>query len=145
MSGNLRIVLDTNVLLVSISERSQYHWIFKLIQEKRFDLFLSTEILLEYEEVVNRYFDKETGENLFRFLTMAQNIHQVEVYYQLGLIHDDKDDNKFVDCAFAGNVHFIVSNDRHYNVLKEVAFPKIECLSIPEFKDLAIGRFNLNE
>ena len=34
------------------------------------------------------------------------------------------DDNKFVDCAFAANATYIVSDDKHYDVLKEVDFPQ---------------------
>jgi predicted nucleic acid-binding protein len=46
---------------------------------------------------------------------------------------NDIDDNKFVNCAFAGNVHFLVSNDKHFNILKTTPFPKIPLLSITEF------------
>lgn len=46
----LNIVLDTNILLVSISEYSKYHWIFRQLVEKRFNLFITNEILTEYEE-----------------------------------------------------------------------------------------------
>ena len=29
--ASLRVVLDTNVLLVSVSSRSKYHWIFRTL------------------------------------------------------------------------------------------------------------------
>ncbi|WP_366145465.1 PIN domain-containing protein [Methylovulum sp.] len=45
----------------------------------------------------------------------------------------DKDDNKFVDCAVAGNADFLVSNDRHFNVLKTIEFPKLQVFTIFEF------------
>jgi len=54
----------------------------------------------------------------------------------LYLIRDDVDDNKFIDCAFAGNVNFLVSNDKHFNILKTTQFPKIPLLSISEFLKL---------
>lgn len=40
-----RVVIDTNVLLVSISERSRLHWIFESLVEKAFELCVSTDIL----------------------------------------------------------------------------------------------------
>ncbi len=40
---------------------------------------------------------------------------------------------KFVNCAFAANVHYLVSNDRHFNILKTTGFPKINLLKIDEF------------
>ena len=48
----------------------------------------------------------------------------------------DEDDNKFVDCAFAANADFIVTNDAHFNVLNTIDFPSIPILSIDKFKSL---------
>jgi predicted nucleic acid-binding protein len=52
------------------------------------------------------------------------------------LIEADHDDNKFVDCAFAANATYIVSDDKHYDVLKEVDFPQILVLKLKEFLGL---------
>lgn len=52
--------------------------------------------------------------------------------YRWNLITRDPDDNKFVDCAIAGNVRFVVSNDRHFDELKEIDFPKVDILSADE-------------
>lgn len=46
------------------------------------------------------------------------------------------DDNKFVDCAFAANAHYLVTNDRDYNILKNTNFPKINLLKIEGFMAL---------
>lgn len=46
---------------------------------------------------------------------------------------DDPDDNKFVDCAIAENATFIVSNDSHFSVLREIDFPKLILKSLQEF------------
>lgn len=51
----------------------------------------------------------------------------------LELIQADPDDNKFVDCAFAANATYIVSNDRHFDVLSKIDFPKIQVLKLIEF------------
>jgi predicted nucleic acid-binding protein len=58
------------------------------------------------------------------------------VYYNLNLIKADEDDNKFVDCAFAANADFIITNDSHFNILKDIDFPNIPVLSIVEFQVL---------
>jgi len=41
-----------------------------------------------------------------------------------------------VDCAFAANATYIVSDDKHYDVLKEVDFPQILVLKLKEFLGL---------
>ena len=49
---------------------------------------------------------------------------------------NDHDDDKFVDCAFAANATYIVSDDKHYDVLKDVDFPKILVLKLKQFLGL---------
>ena len=61
------------------------------------------------------------------------NVELIKVYYNWLLIKDDPDDNKFVDCAIAGNVKFVVSNDKHFNILKSIEFPNVEVIKAEEF------------
>jgi predicted nucleic acid-binding protein len=49
------------------------------------------------------------------------------------MIQADPDDNKFVDCAIAGNAKYIVTNDHHYDILRETPFPHVDVMSITEF------------
>ncbi len=44
------------------------------------------------------------------------------------------DDNKFVDCAIAANAHFIVTEDKHFKILSEIPFPKVNVISAKDFK-----------
>jgi len=60
----------------------------------------------------------------------------VQVYYHLRLITEDPDDDKFVDCAFKANAKYIVTQDHHYDVLKQTPFPRIEVIDIDEFLSL---------
>lgn len=57
MNNRLRLVLDTNILLVSISSKSAYHWIFEALLADEFDLCVTHDILLEYEEIIERKFN----------------------------------------------------------------------------------------
>jgi len=42
-------------------------------------------------------------------------------------------ENKFVDCALAANADFLVTNDKHFKILKKIDFPKIETIRAEEF------------
>lgn len=53
-------------------------------------------------------------------------------YFHFDLIKADPDDNKFVDCAVAGNARFIVTEDHHYDILKEIEFPKVDIVKLDE-------------
>lgn len=52
------------------------------------------------------------------------------------LINKDLDDNKFVDCAIFANADFIVSDDKHFNELGSVEFPKVLVVRLDDFARL---------
>ena len=63
----------------------------------------------------------------------ATNVIWINSFYKWNLIQTDPDNNKFVDCAIATGAKFLVSNDKHFNILKEISFTKVELLNIDEF------------
>jgi putative PIN family toxin of toxin-antitoxin system len=130
------VVIDTNVLLVSISSKSKYHWVYRLILDKKIQIAFTHDILIEYEEQLASHWHPEIAMNVTRSLTELSTAFRTIVYYNLNLIAADVDDNKFVDCAFAANADFIVTNDSHFNVLKSIDFPSIPVVNIGEFTDL---------
>ena len=130
------VVIDTNILLVSVSSRSKYHWLYRLILEKKIRIAYTTEILNEYEEQLSIHWHPDVAINVIRSLTELSNAFLSNIYYNLHLITVDEDDNKFVDCAFAANADFIITNDSHFNVLKSIVFPSIPTLLIDEFYEL---------
>ncbi len=135
----LKIVLDTNCLLRSVSRRSAYKIILDKLFENAYELYITNDILLEYEKKIASIFSKETAELIIGALTLLQNVKKVEIHFQLNLITTDPDDNKFVDCAFAGNVHFLVTDDKHFKVVSSVPFPTINIITLDEFKLLLQG------
>ena len=128
------IILDTNVLLVSISSKSPYHCIFEKLIDGAYDLGITTEILMEYEEVIGRKFNLEVAKDTIRTLLALANVKKINVYYNWNLIEADSDDNKFVDCAVSANATGIVTQDKHFNVLRDIDYPNITLISIADFK-----------
>jgi putative PIN family toxin of toxin-antitoxin system len=129
----LIIVLDTNIFLVSIATKSKYRPIFDALIAGKFILAVSNSILSEYTEILERKTNAVIANNVTELLLALKNVVKTDVYYRWNLIKQDADDNKFVDCAIASNAHFIVTNDRHFNELKNVSFPKIEVIDADEF------------
>jgi uncharacterized protein len=130
------VVVDTNVLLVSVSSRSKYHWLYQLVLEKKIQIAFSQDILIEYEEQLASHWHPSIATNVIRSITELSSALPIIIYYNLHLITMDEDDNKFVDCAFAANADYIVTNDNHFNVLKNIDFPSIPTLRIDEFREL---------
>lgn len=69
-------------------------------------------------------------------LLKSQNVEFITPYFKFRLIEADHDDDKFVDCAFAANATYIVSDDSHFDVLKEIQFPKLLVLKLKKFLEL---------
>ena len=61
------------------------------------------------------------------------NVIKVNNYYRWNLITSDHDDDKFVDCALNAGADYLVTNDRHFNVLKSLDFPLIKVVDIETF------------
>ena len=52
------------------------------------------------------------------------------------MIRLDPDDDKFVDYAIASNADFIVTHDKHFNVLKDIDFPKVQTVNLTQFQQM---------
>lgn len=50
-----KVVIDTNILLVSFATFSPYRWIFDALLERKFVLCITIDILLEYAEIIERH------------------------------------------------------------------------------------------
>ncbi|MBU2506981.1 MAG: putative toxin-antitoxin system toxin component, PIN family [Bacteroidetes bacterium] len=133
MKDRLKVVLGTNVLLVSISSKSKYHWIYDKLVADEYDLFITNEILMEYEEIISQKYNPSVARDVIKSLLILPNVYKVSIYFNWNLIEEDTDDNKFVDCAINSNSHLLVTNDKHFQVLKNIDFPKIKVNSIKDF------------
>ena len=129
----MRIVLDTNCLLASLSKRGAYFNVWRGLQEGKYTLCVSNEILDEYEEIIGQKTNSIIASNVIQTLLNAPSVELIDTFFRFNLIKDDPDDNKFVDCAIAGNATFIISNDSHFSVLREIDFPKLILKSLQEF------------
>ena len=127
------IVLDTNCLLASLSRNQEEYIIWRSLQEGRFNLCVTNEIIDEYVEVLQRNISPTIAENVMFLLLNLNNLIFVDTYFKFNLITADPDDNKFVDCAIAANAEYIVTNDKHFKELEIVDFPRVKHISIDEF------------
>ena len=128
-----RIVLDTNCLLQAISRRSRFHPIWREFVQGRYELCVTTEILNEYEEILSRYTSPVVGRMVVEAILRANNVVRVDAQFRFGLIESDPDDNKFVDCAIVANAEYIVTDDAHFDVLKDIPFPRVLVMTAEAF------------
>ena len=131
-----KIVLDTNCLLASLSSRSENFLVWQEFQEGGFILCVSNEILEEYQEVIARLASADVAKNVINAIVESEFVQFIDPQFHLDLITADKDDNKFVDCAFAANAAFIVSNDSHFDVLRAISFPRLLVIRLNTFLEM---------
>ena len=132
----MRIVLDTNILLVSFSTHSKYRWVFDGFLKEQFVLCVTSDILMEYEEIIGKHMGKELASTILQILENAPNVVFVTRYFKWNLIQADPDDNKFVDCVLASGAKYLVSQDKHFHVLKTIDFPKIDVIPVEDLKQI---------
>ena len=115
------ITIDTNILIAALlSKNGASHQTLRLIISEKIRLALSTNVLLEYDDVTKREeilkkskFTKEQIEDLLDLLALLAHKH--EIYFRLRPNLNDEGDNLFVECAFASNSEYLVtSNTRDF-------------------------------
>ena len=128
-----RIVLDTNVVLMSIAPKSSYRKIWDDFLGGKYHLCITNEIVEEYSEILARYVNPAVSDYIVNTILTRDNVFFVEPHFRCQLIEADPDDNKFVDCAFASGARYIVSEDHHFDILKSIPFPQIDVIKINDF------------
>ena len=132
----MKIVLDTNCLIVCLPVTSPYYCLWEAFRDKRITLCYTTDIINEYSEILERFYNPQFASDVINELLLSPNIIKTNNYYRWNLIVADPDDNKFVDCSLNAGANYLVTNDRHFNVLKSLGFPPIKVVNIKTFKSI---------
>lgn len=128
-----RVILDTNIV-ISSALGGALVLVLERWDEEKFTLVVTTDIVSEYFEVLNRpkfRLNQETIDKIIRYIYQFSEFVVPEE--QIRFIEDDPKDDKFLEAAVAGKVDFIVSGDNHLLALKE--FRSIPIISGREFLD----------
>ena len=137
MAQRIKVVVDTNILVASLSSRSLHHWFIQALMNDRFDMVVSHDILLEYEEILKQKYGTATADTFLNALKELPNVTEYEVFYQWRLLHD-ADDDKFVDVAITASALGILTEDTDFKILKSVKFPIVNILSLSMFKKMLV-------
>ena len=130
------VVIDTNCLLQIIARNSPYRPIWNAYLAGKYQLCVSNEILDEYQEILEQQITPTIAENVILLILNRKNTLLVDPHFRMELITQDPDDNKFVDCAITAGATYIVSNDHHFDELKQYDFPKVDVRTLDEFLDI---------
>lgn len=129
----MKAVIDINVLLISLPIKSPYRPIFDAIKSGKFEMVVSNDILFEYHEKLSEKASSSVADNVIKLLLSLDNVTRQDIPFRWGLMHNDPDDNKYADCALVANVDFLVSEDKHFNIFREIEFPPLKIVRIDAF------------
>ncbi len=132
----MKIVLDTNCFISCIGKLSPYRNVFDSFLGGVYTLCVSTEILLEYEEIFLQKWGSEVTENLLSRLIRAENIEFATVFFNFNVVTSDADDNKFADVFITANADLIVSNDSKLLALNDSEFPPYRVATLQAFSTM---------
>ena len=132
----MRVVIDTNCLIASINRNRPEFWLYNAFSDEVFDWLISNEILTEYVEILGSMYSENTAKVVSEILLMADNVYLQEPFFKWALIEADPDDNKFADLAISANVDYLVTNDKHFNVLKNRDFLNVNVVELDTFRKI---------
>jgi len=132
----LKAVIDTNQFVSAlISKQGPSAQLLDRWREQKFILVTSHEIVaeiqrvLEYPHIAKKY--KLSKSDVQSLLALIE--HEAVVIPKSPIVHiikEDPDDDKFIACALAAKVEYIVSGDQHL-----LSFGSYESISIVMVKD----------
>ena len=129
----MKVVIDCNVFIACLSGKSFCHEIIKALYQGKFILALSTEIYFEYKEKLLEKYSVLTTNIFLEAIEMSPFVKSYINYYSWNLILNDSDDNKYADIYITSSADYLVTEDNHFNQLKNIDFPKINVIGIDEF------------
>ena len=129
----MRVVLDTNCLIMAISSRNRYNIIWKSFLVGDYILCITNEILEEYVEVIGRNISPTVADMVAFTILTRKNVLKFDTHFRFNLIKADPDDNRFVDCAIVSGAKCIVTEDKHFRVLDSISFPHVDIVGIDAF------------
>ena len=117
----MTVVLDTNVVLQGLAAGHPFEPILDAAMAGAFVWAISTDVLMEYEEVLTRVCGRVRWAKLALVMDLTDadcgTLLRVTPYFHFRAVPADRDDDKFADCAIAADGNWIVTEDRHFNAL----------------------------
>jgi len=128
----VKVVLDTNVFVSGVFFGGPPHKILEAWRDGKIQLLLSPAILEEYQRVMRELavqFPEIRVEGLIDFMIVHSEI--ILPPSLPPVIQVDPSDDKFLECAVAGEATCIVTGDKH--LLKLLSFKGVSILKPREF------------
>jgi len=136
------VCIDTNVVLGMFSLGNPCRPIFDAWFDGRLRWAVTTEILFEYEEVMQRQSGAHKAALMKQLIAVVDaqyaNMISVSPDFRFHTIPADAEDDKFADCAIAAHADFVITADRHFRSLDGAGY-KPQPITPEEFIQRYLG------
>ncbi len=136
------VCIDTNVVLGMFGRAAPLLRLRQALFAGQFVWALSSEIMLEYEEIVTREMGAAGAARILRFIELVSQtrgaIRYVSPTFRFRAIPFDPDDDKFADCAIVAGADFVITEDKHFQPLVESGY-KPQPITPEEFIQRHLG------
>ncbi len=127
----MRIVIDTNVLISGVFFGGFPRKILSAVVGQKITACATTEIINEYEEIVQEMINRKQGHiNKAILNPLIKAMEIIEPVTHVGICRDP-DDDKFLGCAKDSHALYIVSGDKDLLVIEQ--FGNIQIVTAKEF------------
>ena len=82
----MTVVIDCNVLVMCLTSRSPWHIIYQSLIAGKYNLAITDEIVLEYEEIIQKKYGITTSNAFISLLSELPNVFYLNTYYRWQLI-----------------------------------------------------------
>jgi putative PIN family toxin of toxin-antitoxin system len=122
----MTVVVDTNVLVQLLGRNSPLPALRRALEQGRVEWAVSTPVMMEYEEVIVRLAGAAAWEMAARMMELIRilrgTIRQVSPSFRFRTITGDPDDDAFADCAIVAEADWIITSDRHFDMLRGAGY-----------------------
>jgi len=127
-----KVVIDTNVFVSGLTFKGKPREILDLVWRGDIEACISPFILKELEETLKKDFDWDRDQIRHTIEKIKAKTILIHPKNKVSVIKEKDDDNRILECAIEGRVHYLISGDRkHLLPLKE--YQKTKILSPAEF------------
>lgn len=121
----INVVIDTNIYISAIFWGGKPREVIDLGRDNKIQIFSSLEIENEISRKLREKFNLPINEVEKIMIDFSTFTIPVITANRLKIIHEDPDDDKFIECGVQCKAGYIVSGDKHLLNLKEYAGMKI--------------------
>lgn len=122
----MTVCIDTNVLLGIFASKHANRPILEAWLSGAFQWAVTTEILLEYEEIMLRQGNAAKAAKMLQIMQMGGSLNNNLLFVSPGFrfhtIPGDADDDKFADCAISAHADYVITADRHFRPLSGAGY-----------------------